>query len=277
MPAIVAVQVLACNGYGSTSGIIDGLVWAQNDARQHPNTRAVFSMSLGGGFSTANKDTSLMHLYTLAASAIKERYLEEEGLFRISPSHADIQELEKMVEESEDGGQERLRALDKNSGMMEKPHLFCSTIKKYLRDLPDPVLCTGMSSQWMDLARTVTSEKESGEEQSTLEMKKLVAALPEHNQNLLAEVMDLALRVSEHSGKNLMTSENLSKVFGPNLLNDTPPNEYPALFDLVNHMIVHSKSIFSSGEEEEETVELPKEDEEMAEEPINEEDSSTSE
>lgn len=199
-----------------------------------------------------------------SASAIKERYLEEQGLFRISPSHADIQELEKMVEQSEDGGQERLRALDKNSGMMEKPHLFCSTIKKYLRDLPDPVLCTSMSEQWMELARTVTAEKESDERGSTEEMKKLVAALPQHNQDLLAEVMDLALQVSEHSSKNLMTSENLSKVFGPNLLNDTPPNEYPALFDLVNHMIVHSKSIFSSREECVTEAELPKEDEEMA-------------
>lgn len=209
-----------------------------------------------------------------SASAIKDRYLEEEGLFRISPSHADIQELEKMVEESEDGGQERLHALDKNSGMMEKPHLFCSTIKKYLRDLPDPVLCTRMSAQWMELARAITAEKETGETQSTVEMKKLVAALPEHNQNLLAEVMDLALKVSEHSCKNLMTSENLSKVFGPNLLNDTPPNEYPALFDLVNHMIVHSKSIFGAEEEEKGVeAELLVEDEEMANETASEDSS----
>mmetsp|Transcript_8664 Transcript_8664/g.36112 ORF Transcript_8664/g.36112 Transcript_8664/m.36112 type:complete len:610 (+) Transcript_8664:94-1923(+) len=197
-----------------------------------------------------------------SASAIKSRYLEEEGLFRISPSHADIQELEKMVETSEDGGQERLRALNEGTGMMEKPHLFCSTIKKYLRDLPDPVLCTAMSDQWMELARSVTSKNGTSDETSTDEMKKLVAALPSHNQNLLAEVMELALSVSEHSNKNLMTTENLSKVFGPNLLSDAPPTEYAALFDLVNHMIVHSREIFAS-EQPEEEQELPEEDEHM--------------
>jgi len=51
---IVSVQVLSCAGSGSGAGVIAGIEWAVRDATEnHPNERAIISMSLGGGASTA--------------------------------------------------------------------------------------------------------------------------------------------------------------------------------------------------------------------------------
>jgi len=45
---IVSVQVLSCQGSGSMSGIIAGIEWAMNDARDRGQPPAIISMSLGG-------------------------------------------------------------------------------------------------------------------------------------------------------------------------------------------------------------------------------------
>ncbi|KAF3492359.1 proteinase K [Arthroderma uncinatum] len=57
---IVAVKVLDCEGSGSNSGVIKGMEWATNDAKQGGNgtvkaaNKAVMNMSLGGPFSEAS-------------------------------------------------------------------------------------------------------------------------------------------------------------------------------------------------------------------------------
>ena len=45
---IIALQVLSCQGSGSTSGVIAGIEWAVADAQRHPSSRSIISMSLGG-------------------------------------------------------------------------------------------------------------------------------------------------------------------------------------------------------------------------------------
>jgi len=50
---LIAVKVLSDSGSGSTSGVIDGINWAANDAKGKPS---VANLSLGGGFSQANND-----------------------------------------------------------------------------------------------------------------------------------------------------------------------------------------------------------------------------
>jgi len=50
---IITVQVLSCEGSGSGAGVIAGIEWAVNDARTHPDATSVISMSLGGGYSSA--------------------------------------------------------------------------------------------------------------------------------------------------------------------------------------------------------------------------------
>ena len=48
--SLVPVRVLGCGGSGSTSGVIAGLDWILSNSNPNPKTKAVVSMSLGGGF-----------------------------------------------------------------------------------------------------------------------------------------------------------------------------------------------------------------------------------
>ncbi|EGP86979.1 subtilisin-like protease, partial [Zymoseptoria tritici IPO323] len=54
---IIGVKVLGALGTGLNSGVLAGIDWAINDARQKGRTaRSVISMSLGGGFSQTTND-----------------------------------------------------------------------------------------------------------------------------------------------------------------------------------------------------------------------------
>ncbi|GIZ42790.1 hypothetical protein CKM354_000604500 [Cercospora kikuchii] len=54
---IIAVKVLGAAGTGLNSGVLAGIDWAVNNARQNGRTgRSVFSLSLGGGFSQQTND-----------------------------------------------------------------------------------------------------------------------------------------------------------------------------------------------------------------------------
>ena len=53
---IVSVQVLDCNGAGTSSSTLGGIEWAVEDALAHPSNPAVISMSIGGNFSAAVND-----------------------------------------------------------------------------------------------------------------------------------------------------------------------------------------------------------------------------
>ena len=50
---IITVQVLSCEGSGLLSGVLAGIQWAVDDAAMHPGAKSVISMSLGGGYSSA--------------------------------------------------------------------------------------------------------------------------------------------------------------------------------------------------------------------------------
>ncbi|KAJ2898270.1 hypothetical protein MKZ38_004038 [Zalerion maritima] len=57
---IISLKVLAANGYGTMSGVLNAMAWAINDAMQRPNSQgvpisqtgqAILNFSLGGGYS----------------------------------------------------------------------------------------------------------------------------------------------------------------------------------------------------------------------------------
>ncbi|CAF4657614.1 unnamed protein product, partial [Rotaria sp. Silwood2] len=74
-----------------------------------------------------------------------ENSLNEEGLFRIAPSHG---KQKKLVSEI------NLQIIDKASTLSElnyDPHVPASTLKQYLRELPDCLLTNALLSQWNDV------------------------------------------------------------------------------------------------------------------------------
>lgn len=85
----------------------------------------------------------------------------------------------------------------------------CDVLKKFVRELPKPLLTDAMSPLFF-----ATSEI-SSEEKRLNALRLLILLLPSPNRTFLADLMDLFCAVVANSDKNLMTAQNISIIFGP--------------------------------------------------------------
>lgn len=127
-----------------------------------------------------------------------------EGIFRISGSKEFIDSwIQKM-----DGGE--FLPLD-SKNVEDLCHNVSSILKKYIRDLPSPLLTYEL---YEDFLKTVgLSEKENIET-----LKKLLTKIPMDHYNLLKELLIVCAAVKEKKDSNKMTAENLAVVFGIGIL-----------------------------------------------------------
>lgn len=101
-------------------------------------------------------------------------------------------------------------------------------MKKFLRELPTPVIPFEFYDDFLNIASLTEPEKIIENLQS------LILKLPFHNLCLLKEVMSLLDKVVKHSEINLMNASALSTVIGVNLLKPKDPNPLVLLKDVKN-------------------------------------------
>uniref|UniRef100_A0A8C8IQI5 Rho GTPase activating protein 22 n=1 Tax=Oncorhynchus tshawytscha TaxID=74940 RepID=A0A8C8IQI5_ONCTS len=135
---------------------------------------------------------------------IKERGLDEEGLFRM-PGQAN---LVKDLQEAFDCGDKPL--FDSNTDV----HTVASLLKLYLRELPEPVVPFSKYEDFLSCAQLLAKDVEEGVQ----ELVKQVSYLPPANYNLLKYICMFLDEVQSHANKNKMSVQNLATVFGPNIL-----------------------------------------------------------
>ncbi|XP_024141499.1 rho GTPase-activating protein 22 [Oryzias melastigma] len=156
---------------------------------------------------------------------IRERGLNEEGLFRM-PGQAN---LVKELQEAFDCGDKPL--FDSNTDV----HTVASLLKLYLRELPEPVIPFYQYEDFLTCAQLLSKDEEEGVQ----ELGKQVGTLPQPNYNLLKYICKFLDEVQSHSSENKMSVQNLATVFGPNILR--PKMEDPvALMEgtsLVQHLM----------------------------------------
>uniref|UniRef100_A0A8C7YMP7 Rho GTPase activating protein 22 n=1 Tax=Oryzias sinensis TaxID=183150 RepID=A0A8C7YMP7_9TELE len=156
---------------------------------------------------------------------IRERGLDEEGLFRM-PGQAN---LVKELQEAFDCGDKPL--FDSNTDV----HTVASLLKLYLRELPEPVIPFYQYEDFLTCAQLLAKNEEEGVQ----ELGKQVGTLPQPNYNLLKYICKFLDEVQSHSNENKMSVQNLATVFGPNILR--PKMEDPvALMEgtsLVQHLM----------------------------------------
>ncbi|KAI6122637.1 hypothetical protein EDD16DRAFT_746097 [Pisolithus croceorrhizus] len=146
-----------------------------------------------------------------AIQYIRESGLDEEGLFRRSPSSS----LLKQVQEAYDRGQ--IVSLQ----TFNDPHLAAVLLKKYLRDLPEPVFpetlypviwqCPMPSEDPTDMS-TIIYIRDT-----------LLPLLKPCVYILLSHILQLLHDVSLHSASNRMDARNLAIVICPNLVKGSNP------------------------------------------------------
>ncbi|XP_072770177.1 rho GTPase-activating protein 22 isoform X3 [Nerophis lumbriciformis] len=156
---------------------------------------------------------------------IRERGLDEEGLFRM-PGQAN---LVKELQEAFDCGDKPL--FDSNTDV----HTVASLMKLYLRELPEPVIPFCKYEDFLTCAQLLAKDEEEGVQ----ELGKQVNTLPLPNYNLLKYICKFLDEVQSHCNENKMSVQNLATVFGPNILR--PKMEDPVTImegtSLVQHLM----------------------------------------
>ncbi|XP_058478008.1 rho GTPase-activating protein 22 isoform X1 [Solea solea] len=183
---------------------------------------------------------------------IRDRGLDEEGLFRM-PGQAN---LVKELQEAFDCGDKPL--FDSNTDV----HTVASLLKLYLRELPEPVIPFSKYEDFLTCAQLLAKDEEEGVQ----ELGNQVNTLPLPNYNLLKYICKFLDEVQSHCIENKMSVQNLATVFGPNILR--PKMEDPVTImegtSLVQHLMTilireHNR-LYSGRDQEDPTIpqtELP--------------------
>ncbi|XP_077870541.1 rho GTPase-activating protein 24-like [Saccoglossus kowalevskii] len=135
---------------------------------------------------------------------LREKGLEEEGIFRLAGRSALVKELQ----EAYDTGQ-KPDFYEQNADV----HSVASLLKSYLRHLPEPVIPWVNYDLILVALRQLSTDYKNGRE----ELIRQLAFLPRCNYNVLKYLCEFLHDVQIHKDKNKMDLKNLATVFGPNI------------------------------------------------------------
>ncbi|KAK0457422.1 uncharacterized protein EV420DRAFT_1629839 [Desarmillaria tabescens] len=192
-------------------------VYQENSKRERritlptPAVSSIFGVPLEDLMGYEGENGGIPRVVKDSIQFLRDTGMEEEGLFRRSPSSA----LLRAAQEAYDRG--NVVSLE----TFGDPHLAAVLLKKYLRDLPEPIFpetlyptirrCPIPSSDPADMA-AVSFIRET-----------LLPELPPCAYILLSHVLHLMHEVSLRSASNRMDAHNLAVVLTPNLVSGTNP------------------------------------------------------
>eukprot|EP01090_Pellita_catalonica_P009017 TRINITY_DN20079_c0_g1_i1.p1 TRINITY_DN20079_c0_g1~~TRINITY_DN20079_c0_g1_i1.p1 ORF type:complete len:338 (+),score=26.32 TRINITY_DN20079_c0_g1_i1:27-1040(+) len=132
-------------------------------------------------------------------------HLIEEGLFRISGKHDEIQRFQMLYAT---GSQVDLNSMHKN------PHIISSLLKTWLLSLEDPLLTAELYKDFV----TISTKIDISNEQRCALIRFTLDKLPRYNLHSFLLILNLLHQVQQQSETNAMTPKNLAIVVGPALL-----------------------------------------------------------
>ena len=156
---------------------------------------------------------------------VEQNYLETEGLFRIPGHSKGMDDLAEKLNTAVD-------PIDyATMELTNKPHTICGLLKKYTRELPQPLLTFELYEDFITAAKLPNTSAETKQKQKE-EFKKLVDKLPVENYNLLGRICQLFSKVTQNEGKTKMNASNISRSFGTNLMKMKVVDDQKMLGDL---------------------------------------------
>ncbi|OXU28354.1 hypothetical protein TSAR_008311 [Trichomalopsis sarcophagae] len=153
---------------------------APSDSRVNRFT-SVFGLALCSQFDATTRSAPL--LVEKCTRALEERVATDPSLdlykiYHSSPPNEQTLELRQQLNED-------VRSIDLN---LYTPQCIASVLKKFLRELPDPVIPV----QWYDKFLEASS---SGDEQCASRLSQMVAELPQHHRSTLRHLMGHFCRI----------------------------------------------------------------------------------
>lgn len=152
-------------------------------------------------------------VYACANKKIKGT--EVEGIFRLSPSFIVLTELVELVNQGQDFNFEEpiiLKSSPNNESGLIDPNLVAGLIKKYFRELQEPLCPEEMYDMW--LAAISIKDKPTLLKQ----VKKVFEFLPLVNQEVIIYLVSFLRYMVKFSSTTKMSAASLSICFAPNLL-----------------------------------------------------------
>jgi hypothetical protein len=149
-----------------------------------------------------------------------ERHLDEVGIYRLSGSTKEVQDLRWKYEQE---GDIAFQYEDVNS--------VCSLVKMFIRELPEPLLTTELSGEFNKVLEPFENQDSAFDDHITLDtkhvlvnnpnilnpLKRLIDRLPLANSHFLAVYLAHLKRVASNYKVNKMGFTNLQVVFAPTL------------------------------------------------------------
>lgn len=155
-----------------------------------------------------NPDHDVPPIVTELIDFLTKHALDVEGIFRKSANVGSIRRLQERINRGEQ--------IDFENDPEYHDNMYIACIhasvllKTFLRSLGEPVTTNALYPRLAALADVPKKEK-------TPAVKDFVALLPRQNYTLLKKVVHFLTLVAANHKVNLMTANNLSVVFGPNL------------------------------------------------------------
>ncbi|QUC22298.1 uncharacterized protein UV8b_06539 [Ustilaginoidea virens] len=165
---------------------------------------------------------------------LKEKATGVEGIFRLSGSEKRIKELKQVFDSPDRYGK----------GLVwdgYTVHDAANVLRRYLNDLPEPVVPLALYEQFRDPLRGATKQPlgdadgpqfvENFDEQAAIiKYQQLITELPPLNRQLLLYILDLLAVFAAKSDENRMNPQNLAAIFQPGMLSHPnhamAPEEY---------------------------------------------------
>ncbi|KAI1144001.1 RhoGAP-domain-containing protein [Hypoxylon sp. FL0543] len=165
---------------------------------------------------------------------LKEKATSVEGIFRLSGSEKRIKELKIQFDSPDRYGK----------GLVwdgYTVHDAANVLRRYLNDLPEPVVPLDLYERFRDPLRGYTKQAVGDTEGSQLvenfneaeaieKYQQLIKELPPLNRQLLLYILDLLAVFAAKADENRMTAQNLAAIFQPGMLSHPQhamaPEEY---------------------------------------------------
>lgn len=168
-----------------------------------------------------NEESNIPVVIAQAIQYIEDNGLGTEGIFRVSPSIAEVDEVKGKIEKGE--------PVD-YSAYMDGVNIAANVVKHFLRDLPEPLVTTERYRAFL-----AVMDRPEGEQLGLV--RELVRQLPVPNQTLLCCIVDLIQRVAQNSDRNLMGISNMVTMLAPLILWSKEPMDPSSVLKETNSFI----------------------------------------
>ncbi|KAI8640549.1 Rho GTPase activation protein [Parasitella parasitica] len=170
--------------------------------RQEQSKQGIFGVPLCDASKTGSELWNLRvpDPVALCFDEISKRGLSTEGIFRLSGATSEVSYLENTINLCSPDERKRIDPSKYDI------HTLTSLVKKYLRELPEPVIPKQFHAQFQNVDL---------EYNTVHQLSNIIVKLPFYNRQLLHAILLTSAKIQSHVHFNMMSPEALATVFAP--------------------------------------------------------------